>query len=130
MTDLPTIRTRIAVADPDGMGMATLVWFNTARDLLAEIDRLTPTPKAPPSARQHLTQDPRPARLVDLLGSPPEIGGTGMPVLVVSASYPENVTRMCDKLRGYGVTRLARHSAMETMPEPVWIAHLWAWGVL
>lgn len=60
----------------------------------------------------------------------PEVAASGLPVLVVSASYRENVDRMCAKLRGYGVARMARHSAMETMPEPVWIAHLWAWGVL
>jgi hypothetical protein len=60
----------------------------------------------------------------------PEVAASGLPVLVVSASYPENVDRMVAKLRGYGVSRLARHSAMETMPEPVWVAWLWAWGVL
>jgi len=60
----------------------------------------------------------------------PEVAVSGLPVLVVSASYPDNVKRMCDKLRGYGVDELARHSATETMLGPVWVAHLWAWGVL
>jgi hypothetical protein len=60
----------------------------------------------------------------------PEVAASGLPVLVVSASYRENVDRMCAKLRGYGVAKMARHSATETMPEPVWVAYLWAWGVL
>lgn len=60
----------------------------------------------------------------------PEVAASGLPVLVVSASRTVNVDRLCEKLRGYGVTRLARHSSTETMPEPVWVAHLWKWGVL
>ena len=60
----------------------------------------------------------------------PEVAAQGVPVVVVSASYRENVDRLCSKLRGYGVDRLARYSAIEAMPEPHWVAALWVWGVL
>lgn len=60
----------------------------------------------------------------------PEVAASGLPVLVVSASHRANVDSMVQALRAHGATRIARHSATETMPEPVWIAHLWAWGVL
>ena len=60
----------------------------------------------------------------------PEIAETKKPVLVVSASYPENVDRLIAKLKAYDVQPLARHSANEIMPEYAWITTLWTWGIL
>jgi DNA-binding NarL/FixJ family response regulator len=60
----------------------------------------------------------------------PEIAAAGVPVVVTSASYSENVDAMIAKLRAYGVGRIARYSAHDTMPEPHWLAALWSWGVL
>lgn len=62
----------------------------------------------------------------------PYVAKLAVPVIVTSASYPENVDRLVQKVRAYlpaGVPH-ARISAHSTMPEDGWISKLWQWGVL
>lgn len=53
----------------------------------------------------------------------------GLPVIVTSCSWPENVDRLVADLRGR-VPHLARHPAMEPECELRWLGRLWSWGLL
>ena len=58
----------------------------------------------------------------------PAIRRLEAPTIVVSCSYPENVSRLVEALRPS--SRVARISALEVECELRWIGRLWAWGVL
>lgn len=60
----------------------------------------------------------------------PELSDAAVPIVVVSASYRENVDRMVASLQRRGVKRLSRYSAHDSLPEPHWVAALWSWGIL
>ena len=59
----------------------------------------------------------------------PALAARRVPVVVVSASYPENVSRLCAALREAGVLH-AQHRATDVDPEVRWIGALWAMGAL
>ena len=62
----------------------------------------------------------------------PAIAARGMPVIVTSASHPDNRRRLLADLHHAGLDRRRRTeiSANETDPELRWIGWLWAVGVL
>lgn len=59
----------------------------------------------------------------------PALAARRVPVVVTSASYPENVSRLCAALRDAGVLH-AQHRATDVDPEVRWIGALWAMGAL
>lgn len=59
----------------------------------------------------------------------PAIAARSIPVVVTSASGPENIRRLLGALTEYGVVH-RRHSAIESDPEVRWIGALWAMGAL
>lgn len=80
----------------------------------------------PCSCGEHLPEFDKGTRWVEYVAK------LAVPVLVTSASYVENVDRLCAMLRIYMPTNVphARVSAHEIMPEDRWISKLWQWGVL
>lgn len=59
----------------------------------------------------------------------PALAVRRVPVVVTSASRPENVSRLCAALSAAGVLH-AQHRATDVDPEVRWIGALWAMGAL
>ena len=58
-----------------------------------------------------------------------DLGGSGLPVIVTSASHPENRHKLASALSDVGV-RVELMSALDYGCEARWLGRLWAWGVL
>jgi len=65
----------------------------------------------------------------DSRGYLPAVAAVGVPVIVTSASKPENRAWLTTRLHAAGVT-VRQHSANEIQPEWHWIGWLWTRGVL
>jgi len=58
------------------------------------------------------------------------VAAAGVPVLVVSASWPDHVASLCESLGRAGVARHGRISALVHEPELRWLGWLWWAGAL